>query len=759
MSWTDDDPGAGDVEALRSAGRSLDSATRILSGARTDVASEIGTLTDAAWSGQAGDAWRRGAETCARDLGGLVEAAAAGSTALVQYASTVDEISADAVAVRARQAEARADLALLLQKQARPTIIPPGTVQTPREKRLEETKKREARDSAHDAISDADAEMAELVARRRAADQVVREALGGVSIADWAELGQVSVRAGLDSPGKVGGDGTSGVLVSLVQDVLDGNGSMEDLTQLVDAWSGDEQVLSRLFLSLGGEGTAALIDLLSSQVYAGKIDEDVARRQAEVLLGAISVASAGWTSAQACRFTEQMTGHLRWAGVAGFLFSSAQVSPMGEAFTVAVADALDSLERAEGRVPAWYPGGGHVLANLMFPDHPGRGADPMSGVLETLGVYPRSAVDWLMDGQDEPPFDRISYWVKERDWSRDGFHGVTALWSGIQSLLGGPLDSEYDPAAWDALARVNTAFGAGLVENPRALPENFSVEAQVHLGVALSQMMHLLSYGFDMDRVAPSDGRFDYVRAIFWVNEDGGGGLEQRAVPVLDRVQVASLFGLASSSPEGRDVLTGGVRHVQQGILDIALLTPAAVDDALYRVSKLQAMLDGALDGSVEGTVARAGEQVAQIVDRAFSIISLVPIPGAGKASAKIADAANGIVVDKAAQWVADRAIGTISDAAKERVQEAIRSVAMDGAGDRARGSTWAASTEGAQGVEPGTRDSLTTTLREWVDMLDMSESFVLIRQMGNIDHYLDSITGDYNGIYERAFGVASGAR
>jgi hypothetical protein len=56
MRWTDEDPGAGDVHALRHLSRQLTTTVNELADVHWEVRSRTGTLTEAAWSGQAGDA-------------------------------------------------------------------------------------------------------------------------------------------------------------------------------------------------------------------------------------------------------------------------------------------------------------------------------------------------------------------------------------------------------------------------------------------------------------------------------------------------------------------------------------------------------------------------------------------------------------------------------------------------------------------------------------------------------------------------------
>lgn len=238
MSWTEDDPGAGDAGGLRVAAARLDAAVRALSDVLFDVRGGAGTLTDEAWGGVAGEAWRVSAQACERNLSGLIEASASGSSALVAYAGQVEQIAEEAVRVRRQRQDAVADLAAVTFFWAPPPArrgLP--VVVTPAERARQERRRLAAQQDAQRAVSSADRAMAELVDRRRSADSQVRGALGDVSVGEWQAVGRASIAAGIVSPSGVGGAATSRAMVTLAQDVLDGNASMGDLARLLQAWA------------------------------------------------------------------------------------------------------------------------------------------------------------------------------------------------------------------------------------------------------------------------------------------------------------------------------------------------------------------------------------------------------------------------------------------------------------------------------------------------------------------------------------------
>jgi hypothetical protein len=750
MTWTQDDPGAGDTHGVRAVGRRLDSAVRSLADVHFGVRSDSGTLTAAAWEGRAGDGWREQSDACVRDLGGLIEVLAEGSTALTAYANAVEGIAEEVVLVRARRVAAGADLARAMQQLGMPTSLPKNGVATPAEVARQSRVRRQARDAAQVAVDRADQEMAELVDRRVAADSTVQAALGVIDIADWRAVGRASAAAGLTSPDMIGGDATRGVLVSLALDVLDGNASMADLARLLVAWGRDEEVLSGFFLSLGGGRTVALVEVLAGRVYRGEGTEVEARAQALALVSALSVGSAGWSGGQADRFVEQMTEHGRWPGAVGFLFGSAQTAPMGASFTVAMANHIDDYERLRGEVPQWQPSDGGVLANLLYPERAGRAGDPMSGVLETLGRYPRAALDWLLRINAGAPFERIDFWIGERDWTGDGFLGVASLWSGIQALPGGPADAgRYDQDAWTQLAIANTIIARRLGDNPHALAETISAEGQIQIATALGQMMPLLAYCVNLDVGA---GTFQEVVLPF-ANLHDSGVSQTRPIPALDRQAIADIFGLAGASSAGRDVLTAGVRHAQQAMVDAAVVAVGGEDLMLTGVGSLQALLDGALSGAALGIEQRTEERYRKLVDLAVGVIDMVPLPGSGKAADVLSHAAADAISEAARRWV-EHGVEELENLARERTLEAI-SLATSGGSSSVGSGTWAATLDAASAGGGGTRESLIESLSVWNGLLEMAKP-ERPAPLGGVDQYLLTITSNYSNIYDSAESAAA---
>lgn len=209
MTWTDEDPGAGDVDALRHLAGRLDTAAQGLSDVRWDLRSQTGSVTDQAWAGAAGDAWRQSGEACVENVNRLIEEMAPASGALAAYAARVEEIAEEAARARRRKQDAVSELIEL--DAVRKLMLADSA--TPSRSGSARPRWNTAREDALAARRTADRLMAELVDRRIYADAQVRAELGTVRVGEWPEVGQVYIaapqggglRATLDSDVVAGG--------------------------------------------------------------------------------------------------------------------------------------------------------------------------------------------------------------------------------------------------------------------------------------------------------------------------------------------------------------------------------------------------------------------------------------------------------------------------------------------------------------------------------------------------------------------------
>jgi hypothetical protein len=131
--------------------------------------------------------------------------------------------------------------------------------------------------------------------------------------------------------------------------------------------------------------------------------------------------------------------------------------------------------------------------------------------------------------------------------------------------------------------------------------------------------------------------------------------------------------------------------------------------------------------GSVEGIADRAAERVRQLVTTAFYLIDLAPVPGSG--------------------IVADQVGRLINDA----LSDEIAAMASSAAAEAASRATWAGASASVGNASSGTRDSLVDSLRPWIDRIDVSHSALLAQKGGDVELYLESLTGNYDSIVKEA--------
>lgn len=187
MTWTEDDPGAGDLEAVRALARRLDETAQQVADIRRDARSHTGDVTEQAWSGTAGDAWRRSAETCVDNLGRLTDSLGAAADVLTGYASRVEEIAQEAEDTRRARSGAQG---LLLTMRPLPT----DATAVARRRWIAD------HEEARYAVRNAGYVLEELADRRRSADAALCADLGTVDVGDWGNAGPVGVGSGVPGP-------------------------------------------------------------------------------------------------------------------------------------------------------------------------------------------------------------------------------------------------------------------------------------------------------------------------------------------------------------------------------------------------------------------------------------------------------------------------------------------------------------------------------------------------------------------------------
>lgn len=738
--WTVDDPGAGDPDGLRVQGARLDSLARQLAEACSVLRRHCEALGPDVWTGSAADALR---STSARHLAGLtrlVDTVGPCASAMYVYASAVQRIAEDAVLARARRDEAASDHARALRLISQYTSVPTGTV-SDRSIAAQWT----ARDAAKERLTAAGHTLQALADERASADaRLLFDLHGGAEISDWSAVGAGLTAAGVHRPSDLSTAGLRDALLDLARDILEGDSSaatLAALQSLLDACADEPALLGAFFQRLGGKGTADLVSRIGTAVLTKKIDDADGLRLAVTLQSALSAASSLWTAGRARVFARDLVGASDGAAVVGFLFGNPWTAPMGEHFTVAMADLFDRRERlGEGQWGAALPSGALTLSNLQFPDRPGRGADPAGAVLQTLGNYPDAALSWLtaggpVAGADRAgAFPRIAYWVGERVWPEaDGYTAVTALWAGMQLATGGPNDpAGWNDDAWKALAEANSAFTAAFLGNPHVLPEHLCDEARINLVVAITRQLPLLCEvpigGFE------TDGSTLHVQG-FMIDHD-----REMTLASVSRDDLAGLLGLAGSSEAAAEALRRSVSLMQSALLGAAADgTGYSPHTALTKVTALQMLLDGAVQGAADGVTKRQDAYVQSMIDGAVDLAGLVPLPGTGKAAEVLARGAAQLLRDNVAAGVGTAAVGAV----RQQVTGALAAGASD-----AWSSTWHEEVARRSSSEKRMRSAV----EAWALILEPEQ---LAEHGGSVALYAREMAADYVAGWDSAQSAA----
>ena len=409
----------------------------------------------------------------------------------------------------------------------------------------------------------------------------------------------------------------------------------------LEAWGDEAEVMAAVFAGVGGARVVRLVTMLGEQMVGGGSDRDRALAAAgRGLRSGLASASSTWSPSASAAFAADMVRAASDAKGAlsaiGFLFADPQDARMSEAFTLAMADLLDAIERGSGGPWRDGPGSpGHALDTAGSLSLDGGGAyDAAARVLETLGAYPQAARDWLTaEGVDWSapdlsfPLDRIDYWFGTRDWTvgaSDGFAGIGALWAGMQ----------VEPGALEVnrqVAAVNTHVLFALSSNGALLPGELSARGAEGLAQAVAtQLPGLVEVGF-------ASGFPDRRATLQW--HDVTVPYLYEAVPTarIARDWIRPVLTAAASELDGRLVLHEAALDYQARVLggiSHGLASAAAGMDALVTV---WGGIDGASYSAAEVKQYLQDEQTRatldtgrHVVDAGVAVSPLRPLTSLG---------------------------------------------------------------------------------------------------------------------------------
>ncbi|HWR86566.1 MAG TPA: hypothetical protein VN200_11280 [Rhodoglobus sp.] len=627
MSWTNENPGDGDLGQMSSAATDLGTKRTTADTVAENVLSADQAVNADVWSGVSTDAWRGRLTTGRQKVVDLAGVFGTVSTAIDTYRSTVSSIKSAAEPWRQQlwDAERRANMSYV-------------TSQDPTQEQLDQIRQNQT--NAQRDVEEAQRQLGILAGQREDADSALVSAVNGALPGDWPAVYSALVAAGFTDMDQVGNTAAvQQMMTDLARGIGEGPVDPEDaaaLTALMQLYGGDETIMSRHFDALGGDGTVDLINALGDWGANDPMNAAAAVALAALTRSGLSVGSRNWSERTAEDFTDGMfDNRLESGDEIGYLFADSANSPLGETLAIAAANAVDRLEREE--LFTWTnndPFGGSWLAVQEFGDEGNRVLDASGPIFSTLGEYPNAAYEWLTaDGLGD---DRVQYWYHDRYehlyWYENGreqpgyltldrFEGLSELWFGSQQADGGPMFPGVDgPANPEQAAILSSDIMQALVTNGDFTPDNISDRASAALaGGFVVHLPGLAQYPINGDLFGDITGGAQQLPDGTWV-------------PVLSEDQLAVFMGRAGSSESGYEVMSWGVSSYQETLLNMAMSSsdPNDIQIALDRMLDLQAAFEGSMAGQEIQSGQDADAEREAIVSGITGVLGAIPIPGIG---------------------------------------------------------------------------------------------------------------------------------
>ncbi|GEL48729.1 hypothetical protein CHO01_38450 [Cellulomonas hominis] len=527
------------------------------------------------------------------------------------------------------------------------------------------------------ALGDADAADQALAAVLRAAATTDVNAIGSLGdqrrVLEFQELSQADqVRHLLDHPEDFAllGAHTSPEVKALVgQEVaeqLDGAArdatafgdaaAVERYTRLLDAFGDDPDVMGPMYQRLGPDGLLATYNGMTSMMYVGaNVEElgDLAGRLRDGLQTAtrqdgfdgrafgedlVRYATHTTTDAERDAFSAAYPSQGEHAAVLDYLLRDGDY---GEDFVRGVAWELDAFERSNPlRAETWthHASFASPLNGLGVDGDGIHQADPMAAAMGQLGRHPGLGLEFFSDADGA---ERTGYYFAERDWSRDGFAGISeaalAIGTDADNLAGDP----------EKTGLFVSEFFGRLPDNPQFTAEH-AAGASEPLGALLKHYMPSVQIAVGTPTSANG------AAGLVTIQDDFLPALDNQ--PKIYSKDLDVLLGVALSTEEGMARVAEGVANYRQtAIGGWSVLHGAGVEGATYQALEDVLTSSAGLEGhmqealsmiDIEGARSR-DQQIAAFTGLVSKAASLVPVPGAemivdvaGSTGKQLADAA-----------------------------------------------------------------------------------------------------------------------
>lgn len=613
--WTSDDPGVGDVAALRWRAAELERVATMLADVHGLMRTHQGSVDASVWSGAAAEAFRAGIEDLCARVRLAVDPIAAIAAELRVYAGTVERIADDTLLQRVRRDDALDDRRAAVA--VRDRIPHPGETLDASTIAWASAQVQEADDTLAAVGRALDA----LAEERRAADARVRGALQWNAVPAWDTLGAAMQEAGIRSPEHLTWRGIRVTLVDLARRVVDGEPEvLDELGTVLEQWGSSPSLMSAFLRDLGGRDLADLMSALDGVALGDPATVSQVGDLQDALRRALALGAEEWDAAQHEEFAAALLTGTNAALVAAYLFSDVEGAPMPAGLVCATLDALAAREK-DGlfvwQVDPDAGGIGPLADGLLVPlgeGSPYSVADPAGSLFRQAAGHPRDVLDWLAG---EGGAERIAYWYGERDWlAGGGWTGPMLVWEAVQTVPGALVGSGADPALVDQLVDVNVGIINAWMADPDRLRTPMDSEALVALaGVVESQLPiwleTVLANGDDLLKLARETDL-----KVLWMGTDGVGASVQ-----VSKDTLATLLALVAGDRGAATRLTAGSLELQADL--IASIGNAPGVDHTGIIDRIAEAL-GAIDGAHLAAELSAADLQDELVRRQVAVGGLL---------------------------------------------------------------------------------------------------------------------------------------
>ena len=450
-------------------------------------------------------------------------------------------------------------------------------------------------------------------------------------------------------------------------------------SELLGAFGDDPAVMGPMYERLGPDGLLGAYNGMTSMMYVGSNVEELGALAGELRAGLQTatqdegfdgrtfgedlVRYATYTTSDDARdaFASDYPSGGEHAAVLDYLLRDGEY---GEDFVRGVAWELDEFERAEPlRAQTWT----HHASFASPLNGLGTGTDgiyqpdPMAATMGQLGQHPGLGLEFFSDSDGEK---RSAYYFAERDWSRDGFAGISEAALAIGTDPENIANDRHDTSMF-----VSRYFDQ--------LPKNPEFDADSAAGAAEPLADLLKHYMPAVEGAVSAENGIDAPAGVRTI-ASGKFLPEMTDYPMLDSESLDGLLKVALSTDDGMARIAEGVAGYRQAALGGFQDQYGGAGGAEADRTGLQNILDSSvrLEGYLQHAVGEIAIEGAKSEDQRVAVftslvseaVGLVPVPFAdefGEVGGKLVESAWGKVQEIPSDRITE-AFGSNEDAARD---------------------------------------------------------------------------------------------